>query len=365
MNTGFIDFFSFIGTPLGMIMYGIYSIVPNYGMTLLVFTIILKIAMLPLAIKQQKGLIANAKIHPKMMAIQKAYANNKQKQGEEMQKLYAKEKYSPLSSCLPMLIQFPILFGMLDVIYKPIKHMLQLPAEVVEKAIGIATLVLGESGMNSYSREISVLSAVKQDPAAFIQGLGAEVTSQLSNFDFTMFGISLGDLPTLTPAGKSMGLYLGLLMIPILSGLSSLILSLATQKSNPAMEGQGAGMTKSMMLMMPAMSIWISFIVPAGVGVYWLMSNIVTLLQTLILNKIMNPREAAAKAKAEEEEEHEQERLARIEAKKKAKESGKAEIDESVLSQKEANRRKLAEARRRDAEKYGEQYVEVTDEDVK
>ena len=365
MNNSFMNLFSFIGVPLGVIMHGIYNIVQNYGITLLIFSILLKVAMIPLAIKQQKGMIASARMQPKMQAIQKAYGNNRQKLGEEMQKLYDKEKFSPLSSCLPMAVQLPILFGMLDVIYKPIKHILQIAPETVEQAIKIAEVVLGEGGMNKYSQEISVLSAVGKDPAPFIQGLGADVVTKISTFDFTIFGVPLGEMPTITPDGKPMGLYLALLMVPILSGLTSVVLSFATQKANPAMEGQGANMAKSMMLMMPLMSIWISFIVPAGVGVYWLMSNILSLFQTIILNKVMNPREAAARAQEQEVEEKELERLARIEAKKKAKEAGKKELDEAALSQKEINRKKITEARRRDAEKYGEEYIEVTDEDVK
>ena len=117
--------FSFIGTPLGLVMYAINSVLHNYGITLIVFSVILKILMIPLGIKQQKGLIVNAKMQPKMKELQRMYGNNKQRYSEELQKLYDREKFSPLSSCLPMLIQFPILFGMLDVIYYPIKHMLK------------------------------------------------------------------------------------------------------------------------------------------------------------------------------------------------------------------------------------------------
>ncbi|MEG1850112.1 MAG: membrane protein insertase YidC, partial [Oscillospiraceae bacterium] len=123
--------FSFIGIPLGWIMYAINSVVHNYGITLIVFGVLVKVLMIPLGIKQQKGMIANARMQPKMQAIQKMYGNNKQKYSEELQKLYDQEHFSPLSSCLPMLIQFPILFGMLDVIYYPIKHMLRLPADTI------------------------------------------------------------------------------------------------------------------------------------------------------------------------------------------------------------------------------------------
>ena len=365
-----IEMFSFIGTPLGWIMYAINSVVQNYGFTLIVFSVMLKILMIPIGIKQQKGLIVNAKMSPKMKELQRMYGGNKQKYSEELQKLYDREKFSPLSSCLPMLIQFPILFGMLDVIYYPIKHMLRMPAETIDQAVVIATGMLGEAGMNAYSKEISVLQAVNMDAQPFVQGLGAETAGILAKFDFTMFGLFLGDQPTLMPEGKPLGLYFALLLIPILSGATSTIMSLSTMKSTPAMDSQAAGMSKSMMIMMPLMSVWISFIVPAGVGIYWLISNILSSIQTIILNRIMNPAEEIAKAEAAEKERQEKERQERIEAKKLAKETGaststKEPHDEKTLSQKELNRRKLAEARRRDAERYGEEYVEVTDDDIK
>ena len=115
-------------------MYAINSVVNNYGITLILFAILVKVLMIPLAIKQQKSMIVNARLQPKMREIQKKYANNREKYAEELQKLYAKEKFSPYTSCLPMAIQFPILFGMLDVIYYPIKHTIRLPADLISNA---------------------------------------------------------------------------------------------------------------------------------------------------------------------------------------------------------------------------------------
>ncbi len=361
-----VNLFAPVGWVLGFIMYYINGLTHNYGITLILFSILVKVLMIPLGIKQQKGLISNARMQPKMKALQKAYGNNKQKYSEELQKLYNEEGFSPMSSCLPMLIQFPILFGMLDVIYSPIKHMLRLPTETISKAIEIATGVLGAGGMSNYSKEISVLNAVKIDPSPFIQGLGADVTDKLSNFDFSLFGLFLGEQPSLTPGDKPMGLYIVLLLIPVLSGVTSLMMSLVTKQSTASSsDGQMAGMTNSMLLMMPLMSVWISFIVPAGVGIYWLMSNILSTVQSIVLNKVMNPAEEIEKAKVAEAELRERERQERIEQKKKAKEENTKSPNESGLSQKEITRRKLAAARKRDAERYGEEFVDVTDEDVK
>lgn len=153
----------------------------------------------------------------------------------------------------------------------------------------------------------------------------------------------------------------------IFSFLTSLLVSFVSMRQTADMSGNAAaaaGMSKSMMIMMPLMSAWISFVVPAGLGVYWIISNILMAVQTYLLNKFMNPKELAEKARKEAEERREAERQAKIEAKKRARERGETDI-EQALSQKEINRLKLAAARKRDAEKYGETYAEVTDDDLK
>ncbi|MEG1972887.1 MAG: YidC/Oxa1 family membrane protein insertase, partial [Oscillospiraceae bacterium] len=230
-------------------------------------------------------------------------------------------------------------------------------------AISIATPIMGEQFMmKSYSKELCVLSAINNNPAPLFEGLGEAHAAAISNFDFSMFGLFMGDMPTLTPGDKPWGLYFALLLIPILSGLTSIWMSKVTQASVPQSgDAAAAGMNRSMMLMMPLMSVWISFVVPAGVGIYWLISNVLSAIQSVILNKYMNPAEEAKKAAAEAEARYQAERQEKIEAKKLAREQKAQGIfveNEEGLSQKDQNRRKLAEARRRDAEKYGEEYHE-------
>ncbi|MBQ2690778.1 MAG: membrane protein insertase YidC [Clostridia bacterium] len=360
--------FAPFGTLFGWMMYQIQNFTNNYGITLIVFTIFIKLLMVPLGVKQQKSVIANARMQPKMARLQKMYGNNRERYGMELQKLYQEEHFSPFSSCLPTLIMFPILFGMLDVIYYPLKHMLRMSAEEINKAVEIATSVLGEGNLNVYSNQISVLNAVKANPDAFISGLGAELTVKMQEFDFTMFGLPLGETPSLKPNGMEMGLYIALLLVPILSGLSAFMmskLSMANTQSSADNAGMGASMNM-MMYMMPLLSVYISFVVPAGVGIYWLLSNVLSLVQQLVLNKVMNPKEEIAKAEALAEEMRQAERQAKIEAKKRAREAAEQKgEDPAAVSEKEANRRKLAEARKRMAEKYGEEYVEPESSDVK
>ena len=345
------------GTPLGWIMYGCYSLVKNYGIALILFTLITKLVLLPLAIKQQKSMAKMAVFRPKIEEIQKKYAKNPEKAQQEITELYMKENYNPMSGCLPTLIQFPILFGLINVIYYPLKHILHIPADVVNRAFEITSTVLDPSKMNTYSKEMSIITAVQQNSQAF-QELGSDFVNQILNFDFTFFGIDLGASPQLALDP--------LILIPILSGVSSFVLSQISMKMSSATTGENSmkGMNTTMMLMMPAMSVWIAFQVPAGVGIYWLLSNSLMMVQQWVLYKVYNPAEMAAAARKEMEERREQERKEKIEARKQAKEKGEKIPPEKGLSQKEINRLKLAAARKRDAEKYGEEYVEVTDDEV-
>lgn len=351
-------FNAIIGYPLGWIMYFCYHLVNNYGLALIMFTILTRLCLVPMAINQQKSMVKMASFKPKMDELQKKYGNNKQRLSEETMALYEKEKYNPMSGCLPLLIQFPILFGLIDVIYYPLKHILRLPKEVIAEATVIAQNMLG-AGASRYSPEISIVTAVGQNPEAF-SALGADFVQQVSNFDFTFFGLDLGVVPTFA--------FNIFLLVPIISGITSLMMSLVSMKMTSATTGGGndaaASMSKSMMLMMPLMSVMISFQVPTGVGMYWILTNLVMMIQQIILSKIYNPQEIIAKMKEEEEIRKQQEREEKKEMKQRVKEGDSSAIEKS-LSQKEINRMKLAAARKRDAEKYGETYVEVTDEDLK
>ena len=342
-----------LGYPLGLIMRLLYNVLHSYGWSLIIFTLLVKLVMVPLSIKQQKSSAKMAAIQPQLQEIQKMYAKNQQKMNEELQKLYQREHYNPAGGCLPMLITFLVLFGLIDVIYKPMTHVLGMSSELIAQAQSIME-GLGVA-FSHYSPQTSIIASVQENPQAYA-ALGQEIVSKIQAFDLNFLGINLGATP-------SFGFNI-LILIPILSGATAFLSSWMAMRNNPtAMEGPGAGTMKAMMLISPLMSLWIAFQVPAGVGIYWIVSNVLMFVQTMILNKFYNPKEMAEKAKQEAEARREQERMERIEAKKKARD-GDAEAKAKAKTQKEIKRQKLAEARKRDAEKYGDVYTEVTDDDL-
>lgn len=352
-----------IGYPLGWVMWLIYKVLPVYGLALLIFTIFTRLLMLPSSIKQQKSSVKMIKLKPKLDALQKKYGNNREKYQEEMSKLYTEENYNPLSGCTPLLLQFPILFGLIDVVYKPLTHIVRLGSGTIDALKNIVSTNFAEFGYKSaneigYTFQIKAMNYLETHAdGGVLAELGTEVLDKMRSIDLNFLGINLGEQPSWA--------FNLLILVPIISGLTSLLVSFISMKitqSATAEQQQAQGMTKGMMVIMPLMSFFIAFSVPAGVGIYWIYSNLISMVQTVLLNKFFNPQKMAAQEIAAEEAKREEERQARIEAKKAAKQTG--EGDEKALSQKEINKRKLAEARRRDAEKYGEEYVEVTDADL-
>ena len=355
------------GYPLGYIMWAIYQIIHNYGWAIILFTIVTKALLIPFAIKQQKSTIKMQIIQPKMQEIQKKYKNNPQKMNEEIQALYERENYSMAAGCLPMLIQFPIIFGLLDVVYRPLTHLLHISGDTMSQLIQIATGIIGESATSGYAPQISILNSVKADPNAYA-ALGGDVVEKILTFDTNFLGLDLSVFPNKVIqfgfSGDALNSMLNpIILSPILSGVTALLMSLVTMRNTPN-AGSANGSMTAMMMTMPLMSLFFTFMVPAGAGLYWTISNVVAVGQSMLMNHFWNPKEIAEKMKAEDEARRERERQEKIEAKKRAKEEGRVE-DEAALSKKEQDRRRLAEARRRNAEKYGDTYVEVTDDDLK
>ncbi len=376
-----------IGWPLGWVMWLGYQVLRNYGVALIFFTFVTKLLMLPLMLKQQKSSVKMALIKPKLDNIQKKYANNKEKLNEEMMKLYQEEGYNPMSGCLPLLIQFPILFGLINVVYNPLTHIIRLSKDVIEQGLEIAK-GMENIIVNVSMPQISIIQGVKNQPELFSSLLSPDQIQRISNFNMSFLGIDLTAVPTMAINT--------LLLIPILSGVTSFLISIQSMKqSETTAAGENGGAMKGMMYIMPLFSVFFCFQVPAGVGLYWVISNVLSYLQSMYMNKKYNPQEMAEKARAEQAALEEAERKERLENRKKARQEmaeyqaeveaaaqaskGKkkknVEIEEpqapdeetmkKAMTAKEINRMKLAAARKRDAEKYGEEYVEVTDDDLR
>jgi YidC/Oxa1 family membrane protein insertase len=369
-------FESIIGYPLGWLMYFIYYFIPNYGISILLFTLVIKIILFPISVHQQKSQAAMAAFNPKLEELKKKYAKNPQKLQEEQMKLYSEEGINPMASCLPTIIQLFILFGVFDVVYKPISHILRYNKDTINQAKEIAKQFFGTEKSFEHRVEPYILKAVKEHADAFSSAM-PDFFKDASSFHNTFLGIDLNKIPTFHPdrwTGEAVGLIVIALSSAVLQLIITIYMRINNKKNNPA-AASIPGMN-AIFYFMPLLSVWISMSSPAGLGLYWTVSSLFSLIQQVILFKIYTPEYVAVlvekdKAKKKKKRngrpsmlEKYQQMLAEqngtaAPAKKENDEPETEEVKLSKAKQKEIESRIIAEARRRQAEKYGDEYDDL------
>ena len=294
----------------------LYSFVANYGVALVIFTVFFRVILLPSNIKQQKSSAKMMRLQPKLKRIREKYQDynpqeRQQKIQQETSELYQREGYSSMgASCLPLLVQLPILWGLYGIIRMPLTHVLNISKEAVAALTAAyqALPVIGEQSQRTVAYiESAIISNIEAIVAANpdIAATYADAIEKIQNFDFTIFGLNLGAIPdagVFKAFASSTTEAKILILIPVLSGLTSLLTSVLTQirqkKANPGMENQQ--MMGCMMLTMPLMSVWFTFQFPAGMGMYWILSNVLAFFQTLVVGHFYAPRKTIAKLMVDE-----------------------------------------------------------------
>jgi YidC/Oxa1 family membrane protein insertase len=377
-------------------MWFFYLITHNYAASILFFTFITRLILFPLSVKQQKSQAAMSAFTPKLEEIKKKYANNPQKQSEEQMKLYSEEGINPLASCLPLLIQLPILYGVFDVVYRPITHIIRTSKEVITEATTIAAQLFGTDRNFQLRPEIYVVRAVKENPELFTS-LPAEFTEKIHDFHNTLFGLDLGLSPSFTPEVWN-ATAIGLIMIPIASGLAQLLstIYMSVRQKKMAQAAGSSSMQNSMMksmnvmmFIMPVFSVFIAIGFPAAIGYYWTCSALIGFLQSVLLYRIYTPEYVAKLVERDKlkKKDKVKKRSSMMERYQQmlAEQNGTAapvqqnsitvsgpiknddgdftdtENDVTKMSksqQRDLERKLINEARRRQAEKYGEDYTE-------
>ena len=227
-----------IGVPLGWLMSLMYMLSNNYVISILLLTLVTKLIFFPLAIKQQKSTALMNKIRPKQLELEKRYKNNRDKYQTELAKLQAEEGYSVSAGCLPALVQLALVFGIIDVVYKPLKYLLSISATTIDSAVKITQGILGDKAVQGWYKELAIINAFKQAPEKFAS-LCADFNEKISGFSLTFFGLDIGKNPTLSFSDV-------LIWVPIISLITSFLVSFITNKLNGG--AAGGGQTASMML---------------------------------------------------------------------------------------------------------------------
>lgn len=275
-----------LNVPFGWLLNLCNKITGNYVFALLVFALVIKLVLLPFGVMQHKNSLKQASLRPREAAIIKKYAGRtdrvtQQKKQEEIQRLYQSENYSQFAGCLPMLLQLPIIISIFNVIKNPLRYLCGLKTDTVNTIIQHARNITGNQTLDS----IGAMNVFKNDRSAFL-GL-TQITENIADVklpDFTFFGVDLSQTP-------KFGVDI-LILVPLITFVAVYFSTKLTKKfsyQSPQMQGNSPDVKMSMGLIeivMPLMSTFITFGVPAAVGIYWIYQNLLSVLQQYIMVKV-------------------------------------------------------------------------------
>jgi len=266
--------FGIIATPFGYVMRYMYEFIGNYGVCIILFSLLVKIVTSPLTLKQKRSMKATQRLQPKIQAIQKKYYNDKNRMNEELTALYDREGVSPMSGCGTMLITMLIILGLYYVISQPLTYFMQLNADQVKQiaeALGVE-FTKNSSQITLAGKIFGNFDAVK------------DISSKIMPVDFRFLCFDLAS----TPSIKEFGL---MWILPIVSGFTALgqtvLMNKLQEKQNGPSAAAAAGSSKAMLYMMPLMSVVFGFTLPAGLSLYWISNNVFGSLSELVFFKIM------------------------------------------------------------------------------
>ena len=285
--------FNFVGSIFGYILWAVYWVFQNFGISIIVFTLIFRAILFPSSIKQQRSMAANASLQAKQKEIKEKYANNKQKQNEEIQKLYQKEGVSPMSGCLSSLFPMFIMLGIYYSVIRPLSNVLHLSADAIGKLNMIPGVYMTQSNIYSEMNVLKLFTSTTNVDIFIQHGMPAADVNSIHNMagGFNFLGLDLLQIPQETMFSSA------IILIPILCLVTSLGSQILTMRIQGTMQNQ-QGCMKVMMYLFPLITVYISFIVPGAVGFYWICSTVIGFLQTLLISKFYSPAHLTAQNEA-------------------------------------------------------------------
>ncbi len=290
---------SFFANIFGYILNYIYNFIGNYGWAIIIFSILVKILMSPISIKQQKTVKKTAKIQQKMKEIQLKYKGNQEKLNEATIELYKSENMSPFSGCLSAIIQIVLLFSVFYLVRSPLTYMKKVDTDVINKY----STIIQENELSAKSnypeidiiREIDSIKNLKKD----VQEENSEEKNDLSeindeeldnmNINMEFLGLNLAQVPTKSSDWKA---YIIPFLYVIISIFSMKMTTMNTNKNENNEEFDAvAQMNKNMTYTFPIMYLAVALIAPLGLALYWLMNSLLMIVERLILNKLFKDEE--------------------------------------------------------------------------
>ncbi len=284
------DITGWIALPLGYIMDFCYKFLGNYGLAIIVFTLITKIIILPLSVWVQKNSIKMVEMQPQINRIKAKYFGDPDTAADEQAKLMKEKKYNPLASLIPLLVQIVLLMGVVGVIYNPFNHLFRFDGEIIT-AINNVALELSGLDVADSSIQLTAIEYIK-NPEYFgeFSALQSQfpsvdmnaILTEIAEFDLMFLGFNLSHNPSIV---------LGItIAVPIIAGLSSWLLCVAQNASNVLQAEQSKFNKWFMLLLSVGLSLYLGFFVPAGIALYWVASNLLAIVQLYALNAVIPPK---------------------------------------------------------------------------
>lgn len=302
---------SFFANIFGYVLNFIYNLLGNYGWAIIIFSILMKILMIPISIKQQKTMKKSTKLQAKMKEIQFKYKNNPEKLNQETMNLYKSENMNPFSGCLSAIVQIILLFAVFYLVKSPLTYMKKVDTDVINKYSTI--IVQNELSTKSAYPEIEIVREIdnikelrnknsdetqenKEENKIKVEEIKDEELDSLKiNMDF--LGLNLAQVPTRSSDWKA---YIIPFLYVIISVVSMRLTTITTPKQNKD-EKNGekkeeefdpmAQMNKNMSYMFPIMFLVVALVAPLGLALYWLMNSLLMIIEKLVLNKVLKDEE--------------------------------------------------------------------------
>ena len=263
----------------------------NYGVAIILFTLFVRILLFPLNLKQQKSLILTQSLQPELDALKRSCGDDREMLMQEQQKLYAKYNVNPMAGCLPMLIQFPILIVVYNIIRQPLTYIAEFSSDVITK-LGEIAGITGNMAEHEISRFFLNSANITPEISAQLSELGIK-TGDFVNMTFLKIfdlGIAPWQFFSGGKGGKLAWEYAPLLLIPIITLVTQYFLQWMTsprrKKKDKNAEDPSMRSMNVMMKVMPLMTFFIAFTTPAGLGFYWAIGNLLSVGQTALINKV-------------------------------------------------------------------------------
>ena len=299
-----------IAKPFGWLLMWLYELTKNYGAAIFLFAFVVKVVLLYFSAKSKKSMMRQARFTPYLKELEARYEGNKQKYQEEVAKLYKEEGINPMGGCLWSLLPFPILLALYRAIRFPITIMMGVSKEAYAQIQELLTSLGFESAAGARAAAYAQIYESQFITSHFDKFAG--ISEKLKQLDYGFLGLDLSQQPNFRCwefSGENGGLWSqwGLFLIPVIAALLSYAQSKISTAGSPQ-DPQTASTSKTMLLMMPLMSLWIGFVMPGALGLYWIATSVFQIIQDYVLTKIFNKqldaedadRNARLKAKADE-----------------------------------------------------------------